>query len=275
VDNIERCAVPFLRWAGGKRWLVKDHSNVFPKQYGRYIEPFLGSGAVFFHLQPAKAILGDSNAELIDTYRAVREHARGLRTSLLHHQKLHTLSSDHYYNIRALSPHTLVERASRTIYLNRTCFNGIYRVNQSGEFNVPKGNRDSVIKFTDDFAALSKLLANADLRVSDFEPLIDEAKKGDLIFADPPYTIRHNLNGFVKYNEVMFSWRDQERLAAALRRASVRGAKIVATNANHSSIRQLYPTSKFKLVSRKRPSLISANSTSRGRFNELIITSNI
>jgi DNA adenine methylase len=166
-----------------------------------------------------------------------------------------------------------MERAARVIYLNRTCFNGIYRVNQDGKFNVPKGTRDSILFDTDDFAAAAKLLRRAEIRVADFEELVNEAKRTDLVFADPPYTVRHNLNGFIKYNEKLFSWDDQVRLAAALARARDRGAHIVSTNANHQSVRRLYRSHGFRLKRISRFSSISAAAESRRQFEELLILS--
>ena len=267
---------PFLKWAGGKRWFVQQHACVFPKTYRRYIEPFLGGGAVYFHLQPSQAILGDINPEVIAAYQAIKEQWVGLKQSLAYHQRAHdAYDDDYFYEVRSKAPKGLVQRASRMIYLNRTCFNGIYRVNKQGEFNVPRGTKDTVLMGTDDFKAMAALLATAQLRVGDFEALIDEASEDDLVFADPPYTVRHNLNGFIKYNEVLFSWTDQERLARALKRAAARGAKIVATNANHHSVRTLYKDWDFLTRAVSRFSQISADGASRRQFEELIITSNI
>jgi DNA adenine methylase len=195
---------PFLKWPGGKRWFVGRHDDVFPCEYRRYIEPFLGSGSVFFHLRPEHAILGDTNAELIAAYRGLRRGWRKAQALLREHQQRH--DERHYYQIRARAPRCIIERAARLIYLNRACFNGIYRVNRKGEFNVPKGTRDSILFDTDDFASAARLLRGAEIRVADFEELIDEAKRNDLVFADPPYTVRHNVNGFIKYNEDLFSW---------------------------------------------------------------------
>lgn len=161
------------------------------------------------------------------------------------------------------------------IYLNRTCFNGIYRVNLQGEFNVPRGSKNNVLLDEDDFEATARLLGRAQIRLADFESLIDEAGDGDLIFADPPYTVRHNFNGFVKYNEKLFSWSDQERLACALLRANVRGAKVVCTNADHASIRQLYKDSGFNLVEVCRFSSVSASAGSRRQFEELVIVTHL
>ncbi len=264
--------VPFLKWPGGKRWFVARYASLLPTSFGRYIEPFLGGGSVFFHLQPVRAILGDTNAELIAMYRAIKHRRKRLEKLLASHQRRH--SPEHYYRVRDAIPDDWVERAARTLYLNRTCFNGIYRVNLAGEFNVPAGTKTAVLLPTDDFLAATRLLRRADLRVSDFEPLIDEAKDGDLVFADPPYTVRHNNNGFVKYNETLFSWADQERLAAALDRAARRGAKVVATNADHDELHSLYPQPRFHWTVVERYSSISSDAASRRTYRELVVRAN-
>ena len=262
---------PFLKWPGGKRWFVAQHSEVFPSDFNVYIEPFLGSGCVFFHLQPERALLGDTNAELISTYRGVRKSWKRAAALLGLHQEKH--SSRYYYSVRDQSPKCIVERAARLIYLNRACFNGIWRVNRNGKFNVPKGTRESILFDSDDFASTARLLRNARLRVADFEELVDEAKRDDLVFADPPYTVRHNMNGFIKYNETLFSWDDQVRLAAALARARRRGAHVVSTNANHESLRNLYRSHGFWLKSVSRFSSVSGAARSRRQFDELLILS--
>lgn len=264
---IKKC-VPFLKWAGGKRWLVEYHSSIFPKFTGRYIEPFLGAGSVFFHLCPTRAWLCDSNSELIETYEAIRDDWRSVLKHLKQHRRNH--SDSYYYDIRSLSTRTPATTAARLIYLNRTCFNGIYRVNREGKFNVPRGTRNSVIFETDDLKAISEILQNATLKAGDFEQTINRAKKGDLIFADPPYTVRHNNNAFVKYNENLFSWDDQIRLSVCLKKAANRGAQIIATNAYHPCVIDLYQGS-FKLRPIHRKSQISADRQYRGNFKELLI----
>jgi DNA adenine methylase len=261
--------IPFLKWPGGKRWFVSKHADLLPLKFHRYIEPFLGGGAVFFHLAPSKAILSDVNLDLICTYKTLRDYPAKLHTSLLRHQKQHC--QDYYYKIRESKPKSHLAIASRFVYLNRTCFNGIYRVNKHGLFNVPMGTKTKVVLATDDFESLSTILASADIRQSDFESIINDAKGGDFIFADPPYTVCHNVNGFIKYNEVLFSWDDQVRLANALERARKRGAKILSTNANHHSIRQLYDARGFRTKTVVRNSLISAHSMSRKQFEEIVI----
>ncbi|MDX9987253.1 Dam family site-specific DNA-(adenine-N6)-methyltransferase [Thiothrix unzii] len=262
---------PFLKWAGGKRWFVQNHDFYLPKEFNRYIEPFLGSGAVFFHLQPNNAILGDSNPDLIETYQAIKDNWKLVYRYLKKHHKSH--SKEYYYMIRASRPLSPYTRAARIIYLNRTCWNGLYRVNEKGIFNVPIGTRSSVISIEDNFEKISTILSNATLVAGDFEKLIDQATNGDFIFADPPYTVRHNNNGFVKYNEKIFSWYDQERLALALNRAKKRGAFIVSTNACHESVKKLYEDT-FNTIIVSRNSSISSKVSTRKNFDELIIHSN-
>lgn len=205
---------PFLKWAGGKRWFIQNHAHVLPKRFGRYIEPFLGSGAVYFYLEPADAILSDVNVELINAYSIVRNCRRLLESALKRHHIAHSVQ--YYYSVRDCTPECRVERAARFIYLNRTCWNGLYRVNRRGHFNVPIGTKTSVLLDSDDFASLSKCLRSATVCVADFEESIDFARAGDFLFVDPPYTAKHNKNGFLKYNDKIFSWADQVRLSEAL-----------------------------------------------------------
>lgn len=261
--------VPFLKWAGGKRWLVKKYSYLLPKVYKRYFEPFLGGGSVYFFLRPQIAFLGDINPELVAAYNGIKENHEALSDLLKDHQMKHT--DEYYYKIRKSKPADPVEQAARFLYLNRTCFNGIYRVNLMGEFNVPKGSKNSVVLNTDNFKELAKILKNTSVRTVDFEKLIDLAEEGDLVFADPPYTVRHNLNGFIKYNENLFSWDDQVRLADALLRARKRGVQIVSTNANHESVRELYSERRFDFVTVSRYSSISSKSSSRSQYEEIVV----
>jgi DNA adenine methylase len=243
-----------------------------PTSYNRYIEPFLGGGAVFFSLRPNGSLLGDKNPDVVAAYEALKTDWRFVRRSLQYHHRMH--STKYYYQMRDSAPTDLLHQASRMIYLNRTCFNGIYRVNTNGQFNVPIGTKTEVIQETDDFQGVACALENAEIRLADFELLIDEAREGDLVFADPPYTVRHNLNGFIKYNEILFSWNDQERLARSLVRAKDRGVQIVSTNANHFSIRDLYERHGFTLLTVSRFSSISATVSNRKEFEELVILSN-
>ncbi len=262
--------LPFLRWAGGKRWLISNYKNLFPTEYNTYIEPFLGSGRVFFHLSPSKAILSDLNSELITTFKALKNDPSSILTSLKKHAQKH--NQEYYYNMRNKNPRCEREIASRFIYLNRTCFNGIYRVNSKGKFNVPFGKKENVILPTDNFFETSSILQNVELLNCDFAKVIDKAKENDFLFVDPPYTVAHNNNGFIQYNEKLFSWEDQIRLSEKLIEAKSRGVLIMLTNANHKEIKKLYEND-FNLLEVSRYTSISGQSKNRKSYSELIIMS--
>lgn len=262
---------PFLKWAGGKRWLVDSSQLRIPTSYGKYIEPFLGSGALYFRLAPGKALLSDLNSALIETYRAVRDQPNKILALLEEHQQAH--SSDYYYAIRIASPSGSVERAARFIYLNRTCWNGLYRVNREGKFNVPIGTKTKVAFETSHLLAIANLLASADIGSGDFEQHVDNATEGDLVFLDPPYTANHNMNGFLKYNEKIFSWSDQVRLRDAAVRAANRGAYVIVTNADHHSVRELY-AEPFKFEEVGRASVLAGKAVARRRTTEALFTAN-
>jgi DNA adenine methylase len=261
-------ALPFLKWAGGKRWLVDSHIHLTPKTFNAYFEPFLGSGAVFFALQPRKALLCDLNQELISTYKWVRKAPVLVGKLLSKYQKSH--GPDHYYKLRDSKTTSGVELAARLIYLNRTCFNGLYRVNLKGTFNVPIGSKTTVILDSDNFTHTAKLLRGIDIRCQDFQKTIDEAQKGDFIFVDPPYTIAHNNNGFIKYNQTLFSWQDQVRLKVALDSCTRRGSYFLLLNANHVSIRNLYADYEQKTL--RRMSILAGGNYGRGQVEEVAIT---
>lgn len=261
---------PFLKWAGGKRWLTTRFGDFLPgtNDFNRYFEPFLGGGAVFFHLKPTVGRLSDINDELINAYVVIRDHWYDLMHLLNQYDTLH--SKAFYYHIRSLEPTQSLQRAARFIYLNRTCWNGLYRVNQKGVFNVPIGTKSKVVIENDDFAIISNALRDIQLFSCDFEETIDEAGADDFIFVDPPYTVKHNLNGFVKYNEKIFSWDDQVRLRDAVVRATQRGALVLVLNANHESVRELYREVGI-MTTLDRASVISGNANGRGIYSELLI----
>lgn len=262
---------PFLKWAGGKRWLLSQRPDLFNLDGKRLVEPFVGSASVFFHTQPDKALLADANPQLIETYSAVRDSADEVLERLEEHQKNH--SDVYYYEVRASKPASATARAARFIYLNRTCWNGLYRVNLRGEFNVPRGSKDTVVLPDDDFAAWSTLLSAARLEAKDFEKTISEAGDGDFLYVDPPYTVQHNNNNFIKYNEHIFSWSDQERLAKCLREAVDRGAFVLVSNADHPSVRSLYQTGPWRIERLERHSVLAASSDRRKRTSEVLISS--
>lgn len=258
---------PFLKWAGGKRWLVHARPDLFDKNYNRYFEPFLGGGAVFFALQPQIAFLSDVNEDLIECYQAVRDDWQGMVQQLRQHHKLH--SSEYYYQIRAKEFRSPTKRAAKFLYLNRTCFNGLYRVNLKGEFNVPIGTKTNVLG-SDDFEKLSASLQFAEIKCSDFEATLTEATRDDLVFVDPPYTVHHNNNGFLKYNQKLFSWGDQIRLRDCVADAVGRGARVVVSNASHQSVLELYEgIGEIQRISRA--SVMSGNNSGRGYQEEICV----
>ncbi|KZL21134.1 Modification methylase DpnIIA [Pseudovibrio axinellae] len=260
---------PFLKWAGGKRWLFEKQLFSAPHYSGKYIEPFLGGGAVFFQLLPSFALLSDANGRLIELYTVIRDELLEFEAELKTHAALHC--KDYYYAIRGKSFKKPVERAAQFMYLNRTCWNGLYRENQKGQFNVPIGTKLNVFLPSDNFTSWSKALSKTTLLHQDFELSIDTAMEGDFIFADPPYTVRHNMNGFVKYNQNIFAWEDQIRLCNALSRADERGVQFALTNADHESIRELYRGIGIQ-TQLTRHSRIAASSQHRSNSTEILIS---
>ena len=270
ISNNPEEITPFLKWAGGKRWLVRNYPDLFPARIDRYIEPFVGGGAVFFYIAPTYAVLADSNPDLIETYLAIRDNWKDVLRHLKQHNRNH--SRKYFYEVRSKRPRTAASRAARFIYLNRTCWNGLYRVNLDGQFNVPIGTKDAVILATDNFEAISRQLMKARFVCSDFEEVIDGAKARSFIFVDPPYTVAHNFNGFVKYNDDLFTWNDQIRLRDSLLRAKKRGAQFLLLNAYHKSVVDLY-AGIGKHVILERPSVLAADRTFRRPVEELVIKS--
>jgi DNA adenine methylase len=258
---------PFLKWPGGKRWLAPVIADLVRSQLsGTYYEPFVGGGAVFFQLQPSNAVLSDINHDLISTYLEVREHT----IQLIDRVKRFPVSERDYYEIRASNPAGALDRAARFLYLNRTAFGGIYRLNQRGQFNVPYGRdrtpeplwRNKLLE------TAAPALQSAELIVSDFQTTIERAGVGDVVYCDPTYTVAHNNNGFQRYNERNFAWRDQERLATVAWEASKRGATVIVSNALHESVADLYIGAEARQVLRS--NMVSTDPRRRGQVGEYL-----
>ena len=260
---------PFLKWPGGKRWIAPTISSMIrPILNGIYYEPFLGGGAVYFHLQPEKAVLSDLNGDLINTYIAVRDHVDDLIGAL---RRL-KVSAQHYYSIRGANPRKTATRAARFLYLNRTAFGGLYRENRQGLFNVPYGGghrTPEILWKTDLLRVASQSLLSAEIQQADFEPMIERSGKGDVVYCDPSYTVAHNNNCFLRYNEKIFTFLDQKRLSEAARRAVGRGATIIVSNAKHKCIEKLYPYAEKRVVTRF--SSMSAKPGARKRTEEMLL----
>ena len=258
---------PLLKWPGGKRDLVNRILPFVPLHFNRYFEPFFGGGALFFALQPKRAYLSDKNSELMQAYVQVRDRPDAV---IKHLRQLRNSEKD-YYKVRSSRPTGGPARAARLIYLMTLSFNGIYRVNLNGVFNVPYGYKTYLDPCDEErLRNASNALKKARVRNGDFERIICQAKKDDLVYLDPPYTVAHGNNGFVKYNAKIFSWEDQIRLAHIAEELANRGCTVIVSNADHSSIRALYKA--FKTTILERTSRIAASRDFRSGITECIFT---
>jgi DNA adenine methylase len=243
---------PIMKWAGGKTQLIPDLEKYIPKSFSRYIEPFVGGGALFFHLQPRYAVIGDSNPELINLYRTVAEDPEAVHLSLLQLP----IGESSYYRIRAIDARTLsaVEAAARTLYLNRCGFNGLFRVNKRGEFNVPygKSSRPSYPSLSN-LRSASRALARSEIIHSGYLELLQtKARNGDFVFLDPPYLPIGRYSDFKRYTSEQFYEDDHRELAAEVKRLSDIGCDVVLTNSNHELVHELYGECEIHIVNTKR-----------------------
>ncbi|MBP1631501.1 MAG: adenine methylase Dam [Bacteroidetes bacterium] len=259
---------PFLRWAGGKKWLLKELDKfVNINQYNCYHEPFVGGGAVYFHLSPTKSIISDSNKELISTYQIIQKHP----LDVINHIKSFERSKEFYYFIRNQKYTNDIEVAARFIYLNQMSFNGLYRVNSNGDYNVPYGYREKYQFDYDNLLQVSKHLKNSQIKHQDFKDSITDIKANDLVFLDPPYTVTHNSNGFIHYNKKLFSLKDQYNLSDTIKTIKEVGAYYILTNAAHQTIRDIFNNGD-RMYEIDRASLIGGKNAKRGNYAELILT---
>lgn len=268
IDLFHPLTKPFLKWAGGKQWLSRLAPNLKPKKFtGRYYEPFLGGGSFFFAMEPARATLSDKNIELIETYKAVKRNSEEIINIL----NTYPYDEQFYYNTRSKVPNKRIEIATRLLYLNKTCWNGLYRVNNKGNFNTPFGKYvNPTICDPQRLISASKLLRRAKLTSADFHTVAKNADAGDFVFFDPPYITGHTNNGFHKYNAHLFSWSDQERLQSVINALSDKGVYVLLSNAFHDSIIKLYSNYMIHVVERK--SLIGGRGSLRGTIKEVLIS---
>jgi DNA adenine methylase len=267
----------FLKWAGGKLQLIEQFENLFPRKFRNYYEPFIGSGAVFFYvkskLKPNKVLLSDTNEELINCFLIVRDKPSELVELLLNHRKKH--SKEHYYAVRSIESNRLdsVNRAARLIYLNKTCFNGLYRVNSKGQFNVPFGDYKSPSIFDKNILfQASQLLQGVDLKVMTFEKVLDFAGKDDFVYFDPPYIPLSKTSSFTRYSKSDFSMKEQKRLSEVFETLDSRGCFLMVSNSDHALTRELYRQHKKNTVVVRAKRMINSVGSKRGAINELIIT---
>jgi len=260
---------PILKWAGGKSQLLARLSKLIPLKYNKYIEPFVGGGALFFHLQPQDSVIADSNPELINLYECVKKNPEKVAELLLKYKN----EESFYYAIRkkkfeSLSPY---EAAARTIYLNKTCFNGLYRVNKAGEFNVPFGKyKNPKICDYESLLAASFALRNTIIQCGDYKSVLKEhANRGDLIFLDPPYLPISKYADFKRYTKDQFYEEDHRELALEVRRLHELGCHVILTNSNHPLVHELYGDYKIEVVKTKR----YINCNAENRVGEDVIVS--
>lgn len=245
-------AKPIMKWAGGKTQMLGDIMPKIPQKYGKYIEPFIGGGALFFALSPDKAIIADSNPELINMYRQVADNVE----SVISYLKKYKNTKEDFYEVRSLDWLKLKkeEAAARTIYLNKTCFNGLYRVNKKGQFNVPFGKYKAP-NFCDEEAlyAASDVLKKATITCGDYLSVLKEyAEPGDFIFLDPPYLPISEYSDFKRYTKEQFYEEDHVELAKEVKRLQELGCHVILTNSNHPLVHELYADYKIEVIQTKR-----------------------
>lgn len=268
---------PFLKWVGGKRQLLTEIQEQLPRQISRYryIEPFIGGGAVFFSLQPKHAIINDYNTELINAYRVIRENPEALIEDLTHHEN----TSEYYYNLRNLDRDaeafeglTEIQRASRVIYLNKTCYNGLYRVNNAGEFNVPYGGyKNPNIVNAPVIRAISRYLNKEDIRIlnGDYTEALAEADRRSFVYFDPPYHPISQGSSFTGYIQGGWNEEEQIRLRDVCNELTQARIKFLLSNSDCPFIRQIYDG--YEIITVQAIRAINSDATKRGAVNEVLI----
>jgi DNA adenine methylase len=264
-------ARPFLKWVGGKGQILDQLHPLLPEpgSYRRYFEPFAGGAALFFSLAPKRAVLADVNEELIDCYQATRDQVDDVIQALGQYR----YGADDYYRTRGIDPRSLplAERAARTIYLNRTGYNGLYRVNRSGKFNVPMGRyTNPMLCDAVNLRACSKALQGVSLRVEDFEVVAARARPGDFVYFDPPYVPVSDTASFTSYAAGGFGADQQRRLAGVFARLAERGVNAALSNSDTPAVRELYRGFRIDRVLASRH--INSRGTRRGKVGEVVVT---
>lgn len=277
-NGLRHEAQPFLKWAGGKSQLLEQFEPFFPKTIRFYCEPFLGGGAVFFHLKARfpkmRAELRDNNAELVNCYQVVRDELSELMTRLDEHlESFRSHGQTYYYEVRSRhQPSGAVERAARMIFLNKTCYNGLWRVNGRGQFNVPIGSyRPERVTLYDpkNLLAASAALQEVDVRVQDFRKTFSAADKDTFVYVDPPYFPLSRTANFTSYTQEVFGRAEQEQLAELVGAAARRGALVMLSNSDTPTTRKLYEGFNRQTVQARRA--VNCDGSKRGRISELVV----
>lgn len=264
---------PFLKWVGGKRKLLKELEERMPSDFSAYFEPFMGGGAVFWHIKPKKAVLLDINPELVNTYRCVQKNVEALILDL----RQHYYDQEYYYQIRnsdrtnCYSSWTDVQRASRFIYLNKTCFNGLYRVNSQGQNNVPFGKyKNPKIVDVENLRACSLALQSTEILTGSFLSIESKVESQDFVYFDPPYIPLNATSSFTSYSKEDFGLDMQIALRDLCHRFNQRGVRFMLSNSSAPVVFELY--SKFKIDLVDVPRSINSKGDKRGKVKEVIVT---
>lgn len=272
LEKLQQEIYPIVKWVGGKRQLMFELLNNMPKNYNRYFEPFIGGGALFFELQPDNAYISDMNEELINLYQVVRNNVDELITDL---QK-HDFSKDYFMEIRNIDRTeeyknwSDIQKASRFIYLNRTCFNGMYRVNSKGEFNVPFGHyKNPRILDENNLINCSNLLQRTEIRHADFSAILNRVQKGDFVYFDPPYVPLSETSSFTSYTKDGFDMDMQLKLRDVCDELNSMGVKFLLSNSDTKLVNKLYENYNIKKVFASRQ--INANADGRGKITEVLV----
>jgi DNA adenine methylase len=265
-------AAPFLKWAGGKTRLLKQYAPYFPPrdEIRHYYEPFIGGAAVFFYLQPEFSALSDINKKLVDVYRIVQQDVEGL----IHLLKKHKNEKEYFYQIRALNPADLSpqEQAARLIFLNKTCYNGLYRENRGGRFNVPFGcYKNPKICDEQRLRTASTVLQSVSLQEIEFSQALAMAVPGDFIYLDPPYAPVSATSNFTSYSRYNFLAADQRRLAGTVHELTARGCNVMLSNSSTPLVYELYGDRGYHLIEVKSRRNINSKADRRGPITELLI----
>ena len=270
---------PFVKWAGGKRQLIPILNENLPKSFGTYFEPFLGGGALLFHMlierNRQKCSISDLNSDLVLSYTTIRDKVESLINSLKNHEKNYQKDSkSYYYSVRESKPRSQIEKTSRLIFLNRTCFNGLYRVNSKGKFNVPLGKYTNPnIVNEDNLHSVSHILQSSrvDIKCRDFEAVLRDAKKGDLVYFDPPYQPVSDTANFTSYTNKDFTYDDLGRLADLCMALDSKGCRVLLSNSDSKEVTDMFSSKPWNVSKIKANRSINSNSKKRTGHFELLI----
>ncbi len=270
---------PFVKWAGGKRQLIPEIEKHLPEKFSSYYEPFLGGGALLFHLlsenKNLKGYVSDLNSDLILAYVTIRDNLNGLLKSLQKHSNNYfSDSKSYYYSVRESNPKSQIEKVSRLLFMNRTCFNGLYRVNSKGKFNVPLGRysnpnivQEENLRSVNQFLNHNKII----IKCQDFSPTVEKVKKGDFVYFDPPYQPLSKTANFTSYTNGNFGLNDLKRLSKVSNQLAKKGVNVLLSNSSSKQVRELFSSKDWEIFEIEANRAINSDSNKRTGHAELLI----